>query len=55
MVLLKKMAYSKVGATEMLNRTGPGLRVDHTFEEALRLVLQQTGREMMNYEFTADS
>jgi len=41
---LERMAYSRAEAREMLNRAGPALRVDHTFEEALRIVLQQTWR-----------
>ena len=38
---LKAMAYPASEAKEMFNRAAPGLRADHTFEEALRIVLQK--------------
>jgi hypothetical protein len=38
---LEGMAYPASEAKEMFNRAAPGLRADHTFEEALRIVLQK--------------
>lgn len=41
---LEGMAYERTEAKEMFNRAAPNLRADHTFEEALRIVLQQAGK-----------
>jgi len=38
---LEGMAYPASEAKEMFNRAAPNLRADHTFEEALRIVLQK--------------
>jgi len=37
---LEGMAYLPTEAKEMVNRAAPGLRTEHTLEEAIRLVLQ---------------
>jgi hypothetical protein len=38
------MAYTSSEARELVNRAAPGLRVDYSLEEAIRLVLQQAGK-----------
>jgi Holliday junction resolvasome RuvABC DNA-binding subunit len=41
---LEGLGYSAKEAGEMFNRAAPNLRADHTFEKALRTVLQQAGK-----------
>ena len=41
---LETMAYPRAEAREMIRRAAPSLRADHTLEEAIRMVLQNTAR-----------
>lgn len=41
---LEEMAYTTKEANQMFNRAAPNLRAEHTFEEAMRIVLQQAGK-----------
>ena len=42
--LVEGMGYKPTEAKEMFLRAAPNLRVDHTREEALRVVIQQAGK-----------
>lgn len=42
--VLEAMAYTRAEAEAMVRRALPELKVDHTFEEALRIVLQYAGK-----------